>query len=105
MIEVKKQLGKRISELRKAQKMPQEKLAEIIGIEPNNVSKIETGKNYPSSENLAKIASALNVEIQQLFFFNHHKTYKEIKNELTKVINDDEKTARLIYKFYSTIKM
>ena len=56
MIEVKKLLGKRIAEIRKSKKMQQEDLAEIIGIEPNNLSKIETGKNYPNPENLAKMA-------------------------------------------------
>jgi transcriptional regulator with XRE-family HTH domain len=105
MINVKKQLGKRISELRRALKISQEKLAEIIGIEPNNVSKIETGKNYPSPENLAKIALAFQVNVNELFVFDHHKEYNEIKNELLHIIDKDEKTARLLYKFYLTIKM
>ena len=53
-VNVKKLLGNRIKEIRKERKITQEKLAELIDIEPNNVSKIENGKNYPSAENLAK---------------------------------------------------
>ena len=35
--------------------------------------KIETGKNYPTSENLQKIADALCVEVHELFEFDEDK--------------------------------
>ena len=44
------QLGKKIQLLRKQKKMTQEKFAELIGIDPKNVSKIENGNNYPAAE-------------------------------------------------------
>ena len=39
-VDVKRMLGLRIKEFRKFRKMTQEQLAELIVIEPNNVSKI-----------------------------------------------------------------
>ena len=103
MLDVKKLLGKRIQEIRKEKCISQEALAELIGIEPNNLSRIENGRSYPSPENLAKIADALNVSVDKLYFFCHHKNFDDIKIEITNALND-EKFARMLYKFYTLIK-
>ena len=103
MKDIKKLLGKRIKELRKEKTLSQEGLAEIIGIEPNNLSRIENGRNYPTPENLSKIAHALGVDIYKLYFFEHHKSYENIKNEIINAL-EDETFARLLYKFYKLIK-
>lgn len=102
MSDIKTKLGKRIQEIRKKKGMSQEKLAELVGIEPNNISRIEKGKNYPTPENIAKIARALDKEVYELYLFNHFKPYEEIRLELINALQD-ENTARLMYKFYSTI--
>lgn len=104
MNNVKALLGKRIQALRKEKKLSQAELAEFVGIEPNNLSRIENGKNYPTPENIAKIANSLDIEIYELYKFNHYKTYEEIKSELINII-EDENYARLLYKFYATLKM
>ncbi|MBQ8458527.1 helix-turn-helix transcriptional regulator [bacterium] len=96
-------LGKRIQELRKGKKLSQEALAEKIGIEPNNLSRIENGKNYPTPENLAKIAKELNVSVDKLYLFEHHQNYSQLKEEIVKAL-DDEQFGRLLYKFYRLIK-
>lgn len=103
MDDIKILLGKRIKELRKNLNFSQEQLAELIGIEPNNLSRIENGKNYPTAENLSKIANALSVSPEKLFAFNHHKNYEEIKKELIESLND-EKFGRMLYKFFNLIK-
>jgi len=104
-VNVKKMLGLRIKELRKFRKMTQEQLAELIDIEPNNVSKIENGKNYPSPENLAKIALALNIEIHELFIFdNRQKPIEEIKNFVINEVNHDDGLARLLFKFCQAVR-
>lgn len=104
-ISVKKMLGLKIKELRKFRKMTQEQLAELIGIEPNNVSKIEIGKNYPTPENLAKIASALNIEIHELFMFdNCPKPIEEIKTFVINEVQENDNLARLLFKFCQVIR-
>ena len=70
MSELKLKLGKRIQNLRKSQKITQEKFSENIGIDIASLSKIETGRNYPSPETLEKIAAALKLEPKDLFNFN-----------------------------------
>ncbi len=104
MSDIKTKLGKRIQEIRKKKGISQEKLAELVGIEPNNISRIEKGKNYPTPENIAKIARALDKEVYELYLFNHFKPYEEIRLELINALQD-ENTARLLYKFYSTINI
>ncbi len=104
-IDVKKLLGSRIKELRKFRKMTQEKLAELIDIEPNNVSKIEIGKNYPSPDNLAKIALALNIEIYELFMFdNGQKSIEEIKISVINEVRQNDMLARMLFKFCQAVR-
>lgn len=62
-------LGKRISDLRKAKKVSQEKLARKAGYSTEFISLVERGRNAPSVAGLARIARALNIEIKELFDF------------------------------------
>ena len=54
-------IGKKIKEARKSQGLSQEKLAELVGIHEKQISKIETGKSFPTRKNLQKIIDTLNV--------------------------------------------
>lgn len=66
-------LGKRFREIRKSFGYTQEKMAEIAGIEPQSISKIESGKNFPLLSNLEKIAVKLNIELEEFFNYEHKK--------------------------------
>ena len=46
-MDIRKQVGKKIQKIRKSKGFTQEKLAELIGIEPPSLSYIETGKFSP----------------------------------------------------------
>ena len=63
-----KKIGARIVYYRKLKGMTQEYLAELVGISPQYLSKIENGnyKNSVSFSVLIKIAEKLNVKIAQL---------------------------------------
>ncbi len=104
MENIKLLLGKKIKELRKAHQYTQEQLAEKIGIGTPNISYFETGKFAPSIETLQKLAQVFGVEIYELYMFQPLKPTSEIKQELAKAIESDEKILRLLYKFYITIK-
>lgn len=104
MENIKLLLGKKIKELRKAHKYTQEQLAEKIGIGTPNISYFETGKFAPSIETLQKLAQVFGIEIYELYIFQPLKPTSEIKQELAKAIESDEKILRLLYKFYITIK-
>ncbi|MBQ8459029.1 helix-turn-helix transcriptional regulator [bacterium] len=82
MTELKVLLGRRIKELRKNQNIKQEELAEKINIATRNLSNLETGRCFPSPENLEKIAIALNCKVKDLFDFEHQKDNSELFKEI-----------------------
>ncbi len=102
-MEIKKQLGKRIKELREQRKISQEEIAEHLNIHPANYWRIENGISYPKPENLEKICEVLDVKAKDLFSFEHIQNITDIKNELQKIINENEDLTRLIYKFVKTL--
>lgn len=59
-------LGIKIKLLRTKQKLSQEKLAEIAGLNKNSLGAIERGTSSPSIETLNRIANALNIELKEL---------------------------------------
>jgi transcriptional regulator with XRE-family HTH domain len=54
----------------KQPKLSIDRLAFLAGVSPDTVQRAETGQNIPSAENLAKIANALGVPLEELFTEN-----------------------------------
>ena len=65
----KRLLGKRISEIRKRQRLSQERLAERAGISAQYVSNIERGKENPTLDLLLRLTEALKVSLGQMCDF------------------------------------
>ena len=65
--QVLKQLGLRIREIRKAQKLTQDEAAHRAGLARSYFGDIERGSRNVAIINLFKIAKALNVEIETFF--------------------------------------
>jgi len=103
-VNIKKLLGARIQEIRKSLKMTQEQLAERIGIEPQNISMIETGRNYPSPENLAKIAKALGVDIFELFIFGERENLTIMREFVISELNRSSKMTKLLFNFCKAVR-
>lgn len=80
----KKLLGKRLRELRKRKGINQEKLAELINVDPTTISNIENGKNYPSLINLENLLNVLNSSFLEAFDFAH----KDNNTDLLVQINE-----------------
>ena len=72
MKDIKILFGKRVKEIRTARNMTQENLADKLGVEQKNISCIERGITFPS-QNLIKLADALDATIAELLDFEHHK--------------------------------
>ena len=103
MKHLKEKFGMRIKEIRRSKNMTQERLAEIIGIDTPNLSNIERGKRFVTSETLEKIANALEVQEKELFDFNHLETRDEIIKQINRFINNatDKELAHL-YRLINT---
>lgn len=98
---LKKDIGRRIKEIRKKRGLSQEKLSELVDIEQNTLSYIETGNNFCTAETLEKIITALEIEPQELFDFGHFKSNDELLNEINHILN---KNPEKIPDFYKILK-
>ena len=70
MSDFKKKFGLNLKKLRKSKNITQEKLAELIDLHYRQVSKIETGENFPSSKTIEKICYTLKISPVRLFDFD-----------------------------------
>ena len=64
---IEQEIGRRIKELRKQKKIPQEKLAEMIGITPNHLSALERGAYNIKLNTLVQIIDCLDVMADDIF--------------------------------------
>lgn len=96
---IKKDFGQRIKELRNKKGITQYQLAEMTGIDPKHMSHIETGRSFPKADLIEKFANALNIEYIQLFQTEHLQDrdilLDKINDNLTKV---SDKDLQIIYK-------
>ena len=60
-------LGKKLKELRTAERLTQEKLAEILGVSRVNYTRYETDVSRPDYETLIKIADFYDISLDELF--------------------------------------
>ncbi len=98
-------MGLRIKELRLARNLKQCEMADMLNMERSNLTRIESGKQRPTDENLEKIADILGVNISELFDVTHIKSKDEIVNIITKMLPDfDEKELQFCYKLLINLK-
>jgi len=99
MNDIKKLLGKRIKELRKLRGISQQMLAENANIDQRSLSHIECGDTFPSRA-LIGIAKALDVELRDLFDFEHHKLCVNDMRMciINKVENLSDENVKILYR-------
>lgn len=99
-----KLFGKRLKELRKLNKLTQEQLAELIGLDPKQICRIENGACFTTFETLQKICTTFNVEIFDLFYYEHKKTKDALIEDMNKIFkNASDEKIELIYKLVKTV--
>ena len=77
MIEI--SLGKRLHELRDRADLSLRELAKRVGFSGPFLSDIELGRRFPSEEILAKLASALNVSLEDLKQYDNREPMADLK--------------------------
>jgi transcriptional regulator with XRE-family HTH domain len=95
--------GKKVKEYRVNKKMTQSQLAEMVNVDNKHISCIESGKNFPSPDLIERIAAVFNVEVKDLFEFMYLQEPKNLKTEITTMLDklDTEKLS-FIYKYVRT---
>ncbi len=98
-MDFKKSFGEKLKRLRKSRNLTQEQLAEMIDIDPRNLSRIEVGSSFVKAETLDKILKALDVTAEQLFSNDHIKPkdelWQEIQTYLAMVKDDINKLEKI----------
>lgn len=102
-MDIKKEFGKNLRELRLRRNTTQEKMAEIIDIQPENYSRIENGLSFPKPENIVKISQALDVEIAELFQFSNINNYEQVLEKIISKLKNDEQTTVMTYKYLKSM--
>lgn len=99
MDDLKKKFGQRVRKIRQKQNLSQEELAEKIDIAVNNMGKIERGESFVTAVTLEKLATVLNVKVEDFFKFDSFVSIDEMKEELDfNKMSDNE--IKQLYRFY-----
>lgn len=97
-------LGMRVREVRKLRGLSQEKLAEKVGVDPKQISRIEGGKSAPSLDTLEAIAKHLQVEMKDLFDFQHLVPEERLDDQVLRLLRlMDEKTKLLAIRILNAL--
>lgn len=100
----KKKLGLKIKELRKRKGLTQEELAELIQMEQNSISVMESGRNFPTLVTLEKIAKVLDVNLSDFFDYDYIEDIDDIKASTEDIISKmDDKQLRQLFKYVKSI--
>lgn len=99
-------IGIRIKEKRSKKGLTQQKLSEMSGIEPSNISHIERGATKLSLPTLIKIANALETTVDELLCDNLHKAKDIFVCEIGEEIKGcSEEEIRVIADVVKTLKI
>lgn len=97
-------LGMRVREVRKLRGLSQERLAEGVGVDPKQISRIEGGKSAPSFETLESIAVHLQVEMKDLLDFQHLVANERMEDQALRLLGlMDEKTKHMALRILYTM--
>lgn len=103
-MDVKKEFGEKLKRLRKSKHLTQEQLAEMIDIDPRNLSRIEVGLSFVKAETLEKILKALDISTEQLFANDHIQTPEELLADIYKFLNLAKDEPEKLEKIHKMIR-
>lgn len=99
LMDLKKDFGQRLKELRNKNGITQYQLAELVGIDPKHMSHIETGRSFPKADLIEKFAEALNVDYTKLFRTEHLQSRKILIAKINELLNTStDEELKTIYK-------
>lgn len=103
---LKKCFGQNIQKYRKHRNLTQERLAELVGVDVTSISAVETGKYFPSADNLSRIVEVLQVQFSDLFEFDSLRSNDEVFEDIISIISafkDDKKRLNAVRNFVKTL--
>lgn len=96
--------GKRLKELRTKSKVTQEKLAELVDLEQQQICRIEKGACFTTFDTLEKFSKSLKIPLPEFFNFSHQKESDALIKELNQLLQKaSEDQIKLIYRIVNDI--
>jgi len=92
----KKILGSKFKQYRKNKKLTQFQLAEQVGLNEKQISRIEAGLNYPTYITFAKLIEALDIDVSE-FTKNKEVQTSKAKQNLINIINSSKEFELNLY--------
>ena len=89
-------IGERVRRFRKANGLTQQKLAELSGQEPSNISHIERGATKLSLPTIVHIANALHVTVDDLLCDSLSASAPSYEREAASLLSDCSHSERII---------
>lgn len=90
-MEIKRLIGSRIKQVRRAKGFSQEELSEKAEVSSKYLSSIERGNENPTLDTFIKLAQALDVELVELFHYAEEKSLADTKKVLIDIIKKSDK--------------
>ena len=97
-MDIKKNLGNRIREIRISNSLTQETLAEKVGISAKSLSQIELGNNFVSAETLEEICEALQITPKTLFNFDTNDSNISPIDDIINRLENNPQLLKTIHK-------
>lgn len=97
-----KEVGKRIKELREQKNLKKNALANLAGVSPTYIDKLENGERCPTVEYLGYICFGLGITLAE--FFRDTEEQKELNSvirNLTARLSDEQQ--KMLFDFLKTI--
>ena len=94
----KEKFANNLRTLRKSNKLTQEQLAEMTGVDFRYISLIENAKSFPSCDVIERLSVALKVTYSELFVLDDDLPREELEKFFLQLIkNLDNKSIKLLY--------
>lgn len=100
--------GENLKYLRKARKLSQEELAELVNVSRQSVSKWETGEAYPEMNNILELCKIFKCNIGELVndsIIDVEKLDDEVKSRIVKFKKDKQNKMKFLSKTISILSM
>ena len=106
LLETNKQvIGQKIREFRKLKNLTQFELAEKVGLNEKQISRIEMGLNYPTYLSFVKLINVLDIDIAN-FIKNTSENVSPIANKISHLLKDsNEQELDFYYQVLKTLKL
>lgn len=100
-----KYLGEKIKTLRKNARLTQETFSEMIEIEPQNLSRIERGLNFPSLATFIRISEVLDIKPNDLLEVDSYMDEKMLEEAIVGIIKSQPlNQKRVIYNILKSFR-